>query len=129
MTSLANDNGNDNGFVYLLHFERPIAPGRHTAQHYIGHASNLAARIQVHERGRRYNGLGQPTGCARIIEVAHERGIGFQVARVWLGGYELERRLKARKEAPVLCPLCNPQVRRGLFELTADQINEQLMPF
>lgn len=66
------------GYVYLLHFEEPIAPGRHTAQHYIGHADDLAARIQTHERGRRYNNLGNPTGCARIVEVAHERGIGFQ---------------------------------------------------
>lgn len=117
------------GYVYLLHFERPIAPGRHTAQHYIGHADNLAARIQTHERGRRYNLLGNPTGCARIVEVARERGIGFKVARVWSGGYELERQLKARKEAPRLCPICNPATRRGLFELTADQVNDQLVPF
>lgn len=117
------------GYVYLLHFEQPIAPGRHTAQHYIGHADDLAARIQTHERGRRYNGLGNPTGCARIVEVAKERGIAFRVARVWRGGYELERRLKARKEAPALCPICNPGVRRGLAELTADQISEQLTPF
>ena len=47
------------GFVYLLHFERPIAPGRHTAQHYIGHAVDLAARIQTHVRGRRYDGVGR----------------------------------------------------------------------
>lgn len=125
MTSLTHEPG----FVYLLHFERPIAPGRHTAQHYIGHADDLAARIQAHERGRRWNRLGRATGCSRICEVAHERGIGFRVARVWVGGYELERRLKRRKEAPVLCPICNPNARRGLFELTAEQINEQIIPF
>lgn len=119
----------DDGYVYLLHFEEPISPGRHTAQHYIGHADNLASRIQTQELGRRRNLLGNPTGCARIVEVAHERGNHFKVARVWRGGYELERQLKRRKEAPVLCPICNPRARRGLFELTPEQIDEALMPF
>lgn len=75
--------------VYLLHFDRPIAPG-HTTQHYIGHADDLPRRIQAHARGR-YNGGGN--GCAKLCAVAHERGIGFVVARVWRGGYALERRL------------------------------------
>lgn len=125
MTTIADEHG----YVYLLHFEEPISPGRHTAQHYLGHADDLAARIQTHQRGRRYNAQGHPTGCARIVEVAHERGNQFRVARVWRGGYELERRLKGRKAAPRLCPICNPTVRHGLFELTAEQISEQLMPF
>lgn len=120
----------DPGFVYLLHFERPIAPGAHTAQHYIGHADDLARRIQTHERGRRYNGLGQPTGCARIVEVAHERGIRFQVARVWRGGYELERRLKRRKDANDLCPVCNrrPDPIRYAAEIPAGELAGLLLP-
>lgn len=118
-----------NGHVYLLHFDEPIAPGRHTAQHYIGHADDLAARIQTQQLGRRRNRLGNPTGCARIVEVAHERGIGFRVVRVWVGGYELERRLKSRHAGPRLCPICNAAVRPGLFELTAEQIDEALVPF
>ena len=117
------------GFVYLLHFERPIAPGAHTAQHYVGHADHLAARIQTHERGRRYNDIGNPTGCARIVEVAHQRGNPFRVARVWRGGYELERAIKAQKNTPRLCPICNRRVRPGLFELTPEQINDELLPF
>lgn len=117
------------GTVYLIHFASPIAPGRHTAQHYLGHAADLARRIQAHRRGRRYNQLGHPTGCARLVEVAHERGIDWHVARVWPGGYELERQMKAQHNSPRLCPLCNPRVARGERELTAAEIDELLMPF
>lgn len=91
------------GYVYLLHFERPIAPGRHTAQHYLGYADDLARRIKAHRRGR-YNG--RSTGCAKLCAVAGRRGIGFVVARVWRGDYKLERRLKRRKSGPRLCPIC-----------------------
>lgn len=78
------------GYVYLLHFERPIAPGQHTTQHYIGHADDLARRIDSHRRGRYNDG----SGCAKLCAVAKERGIGFTVARLWRGGYKLERRLR-----------------------------------
>lgn len=37
--------------IYLLHFDSPIAPGRHTAQHYLGYADDLAQRIQAHLHG------------------------------------------------------------------------------
>jgi hypothetical protein len=37
-----------------------------------------------------------------------ERGIGFEVVRCWVGGRDLERRLKSRKEGPALCPVCSP---------------------
>ena len=82
--------------VYLLHFSEPIAPGRHTTQHYLGTAEDLDARVAQHLAG---------TG-ARLCAVAKERGITFTVARVWDGGRELERQLKDRKEGPRLCPIC-----------------------
>lgn len=100
------------GYVYLLHFERPIAPG-HPTQHYIGYADDLTRRIRAHARGR-YNGGGN--GCARLCEVAKERGIGFTVARLWSGDRSLERRLKSRKEAPRLCPICGPVAAVGYAE-------------
>lgn len=83
--------------VYLLHFSEPIAPGRHTAQHYIGSADDLERRIAQHRAG---------TG-ARLCEVAAERGISFVIARTWEGGRKLERELKNRKAGPRLCPICN----------------------
>ena len=84
--------------VYLLHFDRPIgAGGPHGfAQHYIGSTSDLPARLEDHRAGR----------GARLMEVIAGAGVSFVVARTWPGGRTLERRLKNRKEAPRLCPIC-----------------------
>lgn len=85
--------------VYLLHFDSPISP-RHTTQHYIGWTDDLETRIDAHRAGR----------GARLCEVAHERGIGFRVARTWPGDRGLERKLKRWKMGPRLCPICAGQV-------------------
>lgn len=83
--------------VYLLHFSEPIAPGRHTCQHYIGYADDLAPRIHAHAHGQ----------GARLTQVAVARGISFVVARTWDGNRQLERQLKRRHDGPALCPICN----------------------
>jgi len=82
--------------VYLLHFSRPICPSRST-QHYIGWALDLDQRIRTHRHGK----------GSRLCQVARERGITFRVAEIWKGDRSLERRLKAYKNAPKLCPLCS----------------------
>jgi predicted GIY-YIG superfamily endonuclease len=84
--------------VYLLHLERPY---KH-ARHYLGHATNLQARLAQHAAG---NG-------ARLLQVVMEAGIGWTLARTWLGGRELERRLKRQKNSPRLCPICQAQLKR-----------------
>lgn len=84
-------------YVYLLHFEHPISE-HHTAQHYLGFAENLPARIAQHRHG---------TG-SRFCAVAKERHIEFKVARIWEGNRHLERSLKNRKKSNYLCPICNP---------------------
>jgi predicted GIY-YIG superfamily endonuclease len=82
--------------VYLLHLDRPISDN-HTSQHYLGWASNLDGRIWHHKNG---------TG-ARFTQVAVERGIGFEVARVWEGeDRAFERKLKNQKNLAALCPHC-----------------------
>lgn len=82
--------------VYLLHFQRPY---RH-AQHYIGFVESLDAlddRIARHRAGR----------GARLVEVIVAAGIEFEVARTWPhGDRTLERRLKNRKSARKICPIC-----------------------
>jgi len=88
--------------IYLLHFSTPIAPGRHTCQHYIGYTDDLDARIDAHRAGR----------GSRLCEVARQRGISFQLVRVWTGDRTRERRLKNRKEGPRLCPICNANAHR-----------------
>ena len=82
--------------VYLLHFSGPIAPGRHTAQHYLGFTDDLERRIEEHRTG----------AGARLCEVAKERGLTFAVVRTWDGDRQLERKLKNMHAGPKLCPIC-----------------------
>lgn len=85
-------------WVYLIHFSQPISE-RHTCQHYLGAAVNPYTRLTQHQEG---------TG-ARLTQVANERGIAYRIVRVWhVPGQarELERKLKNRKNAPGLCPVC-----------------------
>ncbi len=89
---------NDDGIVYLLHFNRPL----HHARHYMGWTKNLEERLKAHDNG---NG-------ARLMEVITEQGITWQLARTWKGGRDLERRLKRRHEGPRLCPICKQRERR-----------------
>jgi predicted GIY-YIG superfamily endonuclease len=79
----------------LLHFAKPISE-RHTAQHYIGWTPHLYGRIQQHLAGR----------GARFTQVARERGIPFVIAAAWPGDRNYERRLKNKKHAARLCPIC-----------------------
>lgn len=108
------------GYVYLLHFSKPIAPGKHTTQHYIGYAADLAARLQEHATGH----------GARLTQVARARGISWEVARLWRGNRGLERRLKDRHDAPRLCPICGRSLQVGYAEeIPAEQVEEYLIPF
>lgn len=108
------------GHVYLIHLDDRVCPD-HPARHYLGYARNLAARIQQHQVGGRH--------AARLMQVVKERHITWRIARVWPGGRDLEGQLKRQHNAPRLCPICNPTIQPGLFELTADQVNDQLIPF
>jgi predicted GIY-YIG superfamily endonuclease len=83
--------------VYLLHFSQPLAHARH----YLGSTANLDQRLDEHRNGQ----------GARLMEVICDAGIGFQLARTWTGDRKLERKLKRRKNAPRLCPVCSPGVR------------------
>lgn len=83
--------------IYLLHFDKPIS-ARHSAQHYLGFSNALEQRIRQHAAG---------SSRARFVEVAHQRGIGFTVTRVWEGDRALERSVKQLKNGPKFCPICN----------------------
>jgi predicted GIY-YIG superfamily endonuclease len=91
--------------VYLLCFSRPLAH----AHHYLGSTADLESRLEEHRKG----------SGARLMEVCKEQGIGFQLARTWEGGQELERQLKKRKNGPRLCPICRDQ--QTLDQVFGDQ--------
>ena len=86
------------GTVYLLHFDQPVSDH---ARHYLGWASDLAARLEAHREGR----------GARLMEVCKERGITWHLARTWEGTRDRERAIKDRAEGPKLCPDCTPNPR------------------
>lgn len=83
--------------VYLLHFSQPY---KH-ARHYVGWSATrrtLRLRLEHHRSG----------SGARLMQVVARAGIGFELARVWKrGDRTFERRVKNRKEAPRLCPICS----------------------
>jgi len=90
--------------VYLIHFNRAYCH----AKHYLGYSENLDKRITDHSCG-----MG-----ARLMEVITDAGIEWKVARTWSGDRKLERRLKNRKEAPALCPICSGDsaLKRGNYK-------------
>lgn len=102
------------GTVYLLHFSRPISEN-HTAQHYIGWAYHLGSRIEQHLKGR----------GARLTQVAKARGISFEIAASWPGDRSYERKLKRRKRASALCPICRAMPPAG--QLTLDLREDDLL--
>lgn len=97
----------EGGVVYLLHYDRPISE-RSTARHYIGWAYRLDSRMRQHIKGR----------GARFTQVAAERGIPFVIAAAWPGDRSYERKLKNKKHAARLCPICKRAAPAG--QMTMD---------
>ncbi len=91
--------------VYLLHF---CTPYKH-ARHYLGYAESLPARLREHQSG---NG-------ARLMEVIHDAGISWTLARTWEGGRDLERQLKRWHSGVKLCPICRSEIT--LEQMLAEQ--------
>lgn len=87
------------GHVYLLHLEPGlVVTGNRVARHYLGFAErDVDARVAQHLRRQ-----GSPLVAAVIAAGGH-----VTLERVWVGvDRGFERRLKARHEAPRLCPRC-----------------------
>lgn len=88
--------------VYLIHFDQKL----HHAQHYIGFVDEpthkLEKRIEYHRKG-----MG-----SKLLKALVQKGIGFSVVRTWEDGdRNFERKLKNRKKASSLCPICNPKLK------------------
>ncbi len=108
--------------LYLIHFDRPVGTAKQKAQHYLGHADDVDARVADHlattwERfeepaqlsdGRRDLGCAHGAG-ANLLGAVNAAGIARKVVRVWKKGNKVEeRRLKNHHHGPRLCPICNP---------------------
>ena len=90
--------------VYVLHFDRPY---QH-AKHYLGSCQDLERRLTQHGKGR----------GARLLEVVHAVGIGWQLARTWCGGKHRERQRKNQGGASRLCPICKEARRATHHEIS-----------
>lgn len=91
------------GHVYLIHFSRPIGnpdKARGQAQHYIGWAVDPRGRLTDHRRGE----------GAKITAAAAEAGCVLTLVRTWDGTRRDERRLKNRKNARAMCPVCRGEM-------------------
>ena len=87
------------GYVYLIHFDQPMAH----AKHYLGYTDNIEERLLRHGTG---NG-------SKIMHAVNKAGIGWQHVRTWNDvDRNFERQLKNQKNAPRLCPVCSPGKRR-----------------
>ncbi len=80
--------------VYLIHFNEKL----HHAQHYIGFVEkNLKRRIKKHKDNK----------GAKLLMAINNKGITWDIVRIWeQGDRELERKLKNRKKARCICPVC-----------------------
>ena len=85
------------GTIYLLHFESRY---KH-AQHYLGIAEDLEARIAAHRSG----------AGARLLEIVVGAGIEFVVARTWANSTRTQERAKKGRSLAPLCPLCRARAK------------------
>jgi putative endonuclease len=81
-----------NPCCYLLKLSEPLGTERHSARYYLGSCSNLKKRLKQHKQGV----------AAAFTRAARERGITFEVVRVWVTttvqeARQLENKLKKYK--------------------------------
>ena len=91
-------------YVYILHFERPLAH----AQHYTGATDYLHRRLRHHRHGS--NG-------GRLPQVFRALGVSFVVGRVeeyddHSTAFRRERQLKRTAHGPSYCQICTPASTR-----------------
>lgn len=106
-----------NGFIYVLHFDKPL----HHAQHYCGCTVDIRQRLMTHATGR----------GARIVQAAMEAGITWRLAALATthvtGMRKIERQIKNWHGLAELCPICNPERERKIPGATA--YPPTLLPF
>lgn len=107
------------GHVYILCFSAPLGNldnRRATAQHYVGWARDLEARIADHRAGR----------GARITRAAVARGITFTV-HAWPAPLGVEKWLKAQHETVRFCPSC--AAAAGRTRRMIPHVDQLVLPF
>jgi len=109
-------------YVYLIHMDQKMF----RAQHYLGYTSleSVDQRLKRHLQNH----------GARMLAAANGKGITYRVVRVWKcdnwrDARALERKLKGRKNAAQLCPVClGIAVERNL-EVSLETAMAEGIPF
>src|SRR6185312_13546295 len=91
------------GWIYVLHFSRPLGGPRHFARHYVGWTRDVALRVGAHEMG----------AGAKITAAAAAKGISFEVVHARRGTREIERALHRGGHLAALCEHCRPDYLAG----------------
>jgi predicted GIY-YIG superfamily endonuclease len=100
--------------VYLIHFDQPY----YHARHYLGTTNDLDHRLKQHMLGTCYGG-------ARLMEVIMQVGITWRVACTWVGGRDLEKRLKSWNNSGRFCPICKAErIAEQMFDTLSEVDNE-----
>lgn len=100
------------GYVYLIHFEKPIG----NARHYTGYTDNFEKRISQHRNGE----------GSDLTRIANERGINWLVVRVWQDAtIETEKSIKTMS-TKITCPICR-QKQKDLEKRRVSIANMQVM--
>lgn len=85
-----------NGYIYVLHFNTPIAHARH----YVGCTSHLKQRLSTHAIGH----------GSRLTRELHDRGYNWTLAALYQAPLAVMRRVeraaKDQKNGPRLCSIC-----------------------
>jgi predicted GIY-YIG superfamily endonuclease len=84
-------------YIYILHFDTKL----HHAEHYVGSAANVPARLEDHAKGH----------GARLTQVLIEKGITWRLGAVAQchdpkHRRVCERHLKNMKKARLFCEIC-----------------------
>lgn len=111
-------------YTYLLCADTPIgnpASPHGLARHYCGSTDNLERRIArdhrralptLTKRGTVRKSKAAHRG-ARLVAAWNAAKIPWRVARVWKGGRDLERRIKASHNLARYCPYCTGKRQRA----------------
>jgi hypothetical protein len=119
------DFGNSHfGWLYILHLIAQLgnpANSRSQASHYTGWCGDPEKRDHEHRAGR----------GAALTRAAVARGIDWTMYVLGPGKWELEKRLKALKAGPRICPRCGVSHRGGRLHVARlyDQLALPLDPF
>lgn len=93
------------GWIYVIHFDRPLGHARH----YVGSTGALRQRLCRHAHGH----------GSRLTRELHKRGIGFRLGGLFRAKPEwmrrIERLCKAHHQAAHFCGFCRPDVEGGAY--------------